>query len=470
MPVLRFSASADTTITNARREWLNSSGSLANMGAADSLQVFSVYNETGFNTSSFENSISRILIKFNHADIVSSTNIPPNAEIRLRLFNVAHEESVPRNYTLTVHPLTKSWTEGDGLDLNNFMDLGAANWYSASDNVLWENLGGDFSLTGSFSQSFEKGIEDLNIDISSLYALWKSGTVINNGLLIKLAGHNEDYLSTSYYKKMFSARGSQYFYNRPCLEARWSDVLFDDRNNAYYSSALAPADDNLNTLIFFNKIRGQLKNIPIIEATGSIYLRLFSGTIDTSSIIVTYATGAWVATGTYSAQFYTTHTGTLYDAWYHHDNSTLLYTGTINESLGRLKSFNDDYFDYSDKFILGMPNLQSRYKQNDNPKLMLFIRKKDWQANVFDTSNEDSETEYIKKAYYRIKRPIDNRIVVDFGTGSVEYTRLSYDKNGNYFNLDMRILEEGYQYELEYMFDIEGQQIIQPQTFKFRVE
>lgn len=469
MSIKRFIAIKDTTITNARRQTLSTSGSLSNMGAADSGQIFSVYNATGFNTSSSQNDLSRILVQFDISSISNDSDIPPNAEVKLKLFNVAHPETLPRDFKLTIHPVTRSWTEGRGLDLESYWDLGSANWLSASDGTVWSTPGGDFDYHYSpeLTQSFSEGYEDLEVDITSLYASWKSGSLTNNGLLLKLTS-SQEYSTESFYKKMFSMRGSEFFFSRPILEFRWNDYIFDDRNNAYASSALAPLQDNLNTLFFFNRIRGQLKNIPIVEATGSIYLRLFTGTI--TGIPIAWATGVWSGTGIYSASFQTTYTGSsLYDVWYHHDNSTVLFTGTINNSLGRMKQHTVDYYDWNDEFVLSMPNLKKNYKINDKQRLDLFVRKRIWQANVYLKASQDQEQEFIKKAYYRVRRPIDDKTIIDFGTGSIEYTRLSYDKDGNYFNFDMNILEPGYEYEFNFLFDIDGKKSVQTDRFKFRV-
>ena len=48
---------------------------------------------------------------------------------------------------------------------------------------------------------------------------------------------------------------------------------------------------------------------------------------------------------------------------------------------------------------------------------------------------------------------------------------MSYDANGNYFDLDMSLLEEGYMYGLKFAFyeDSVSSYVEQPYVFKFRV-
>jgi len=75
-------------------------------------------------------------------------------------------------------------------------------------------------------------------------------------------------------------------------------------------------------------------------------------------------------------------------------------------------------------------------------------------------------------ASYSIVRVTDNLNAVPYGTGSDLSTVMSYDVDGNYFDLDMSLLEGGYMYEIKvsYYNDSIGSWREQPQTFKFRVE
>ena len=61
---------------------------------------------------------------------------------------------------------------------------------------------------------------------------------------------------------------------------------------------------------------------------------------------------------------------------------------------------------------------------------------------------------------------------IPHGTGSDLQTILSYDVSGNYFNLDMSLLEPGYEYGIKLAFyDSQRQSWLeQDQKFLFRVE
>ena len=102
------------------------------------------------------------------------------------------------------------------------------------------------------------------------------------------------------------------------------------------------------------------------------------------------------------------------------------------------------------------------------------MRNKYWNPTIYVKATANNPTEIINSASYSIYRVVDDMTVVAFGTGSNDNncTYLSYDVSGNYFDLDISLLERGYMYgvKLAYYNDSIGSWIEQPETFKFRVE
>jgi len=286
MAIKRFFATKDNTITNAFKDGLTTRGTGSNMGAADILEVFSIYGQAS--TASSE--LSRVLVEFDTDSISAARTagtIPASGSVDfyLRMYDAEHVESTPRDFTLTVAAISQSWNEGTGLDTVNYTDLGVSNWIKAATSTNWTTFQGDVQ-GGSFhtgssnhssasmhtSQSFEIGTEDLNVNVTEIVEEWIKGTTGSYGFGIFLTSSQETE-AESYYTKKFFARGSEYFHRRPVLEARWNDVVADDSSNFYLSSSRAPSEDNLNTLYFYNYIRGQLVDIP----SGAPSVRLFSG-------------------------------------------------------------------------------------------------------------------------------------------------------------------------------------------------
>ena len=399
----------------------------------------------------------------------------------------------------------------------------------------WDKAGGDYVTTANaaypwrwYNQTFATGLEDIEIDITELVELWNAGTINNYGVGIHLTGTAEGYYTQaddgtysgyienttgstiSYYTKRFFARGTQYFFMRPTIEARWDSTIKDDRGDTYYSSSLAPVNDNINTLYLYNYIRGVLRDIPGIDGTddaeGSIYVSFYSGSDDNSepsgqaasSSATTRAaiqlpttlprlwvtednpyvvTGAWVETGVYSASFAITGASApltkVFDVW--HDGSGKNNPWASVEYV--TSSFRPTNFSASQTirkpvYHLNITNLRDKYRNDETARFNLFVREKYWDPTVYTVANTAVESSTIQSASYRVFRVMDAYEAIPYGTGSDIPTGLSYDISGNYFDFDMSLLESGYAYGFKFSFydPSLSSWTEQRQVFKFRVE
>jgi len=476
MAIKRYKADADNTIVNAYKSNLRTRATGSNMGQADVSEVYSIWGRQS--TSSAE--ISRVLTQFDVDSIDSDRtagSIPGAGSVSfyLRLFNAETSQTVPKNFTIVAQAISKSWAEGDGLDLENYKDLGKSNWISASSTTAWDIAGGDYHTLPVFSQSFATGLEDLEIDITDLVEEWLAGTKENYGIGVRLTSSQEasssanpDGAETSYYTKRFFARGTQYFFKKPVIEARWNSSTGDDRGEFYMSSSLAPASDNLNTLYLYNYVRGQLTNIPAI-GTGEIYVDLYQtlGGTALTQVISTPATGGYVSTGIYSCSVCITGTyTTLRDVWY--SGSTEYFTGTISPQTFGAAAVSTG----NNRYVTKIKNLRNKYFSEEEARFNVYVRSKNWSPTIYTVASEEIENTIIPSASYRVYRVIDGYNAIPHGTGSDLQTLLSYDVSGNYFNLDMSLLESGYEYGIKLAFYDSQRQtwIEQDQKFLFRVE
>jgi len=493
MGIKRYTANADTTITNAYKANLNTRGTDANMGLADSLEVFHIYGQES--SSSSEN--SRVLINFPVTDIISERSagtIPASGSVSwfLRVHNVAHPSTLPRNYNMTILAVSSSWDEGTGLDMEDYSDVGYANWTSAASSSVgvtaWTTAGGDYhaSTTGSTAY-FDNGTEDIEIDISHLVEEWvkgQSGGAKGNIYGVGIRMENESAFSSSYTKK-FSARGSQYFYSRPTLEARWDSAIKDDRGNFYYSSSLAPAADNLNDIYLYNYSRGRLVDIPGIGSGDNIYVNFYASTSDAPSgsklllpigggvvaNLDTTATGSWVSTGVYSANLAITSSAspltTIHDVWTNLAGTVEYHTGSITPN-----SLNSSEQNSVSQVVMNITNLRDTYHRNENARFRLYTRQKDWNPTIYTKAVSTPEIYIVESGSFKVVRLIDDLDVVAFGTGSDMHTQMSFDSSGSYFDVDMSMLEAGYGYGLKFAIYDGGAGAWNeyPNVFKFRVE
>jgi len=528
MSIKRFIATSDTIITNAYPEEKTSRATGSNMGLADSLEVFSIYGTTSSSVG-FSQELSRVLVKFPTTtadDSISSIQacrsagtIPASGSVSfyLRMYNVAHADTlISPSAKFNIFAVSSSWEEGRGKDMDTYGDKThnqvGANWINAASGSLWSKAGGDYH-TGSanssvmYSKTFSNGDEDIEVDISELVEQWIAGTKNNYGIGMFLTSSQEAYFSsstgldytaanggilhnpsgaaTSYFTKKFSARSSEYFFQRPAIEARWNSATKDRRGEFYYSSSLATAAENLNTIYYYNYFRGRLRNIPSI-GMGSIYLSIYSGSSDDSSpsgsaltlvsdgayvstASPTFVTGGYVSTGVYSASFAITAASTplttLYDVWL--SGSTQYHTGTIKP-----KALDGSPVAPLTRYVSNITNFRKSYRNNEVARFRVYTRLKGWNPTIYTKAVATPEVNIVESGSYEIYRTIDDLKVVPFGTGSDLHTQMSIDASGSYFDFDMSMLEAGYMYgiRLSYYNESVGSWVEQPNKFKFRVE
>jgi len=621
MAIKRYTADADNTITNAFKENLQTRATDANMGESDIVETFVIYGQTSINnTASLEE--ARILVKFPIDDIAADRaayEIPAsgNVDFYLRVHNAPHGQTLPRDYSLKVRPVSGSWEEGYGLDMESYSDIGASNWEQATTSRDWVWDGGDFHTTPEFTQAMPLGTEDIEINITDLVEDWLSDDgIANDGLGINISSsvidpfsvnasfsnvslgnqdavltvpkqwtgmtaaetasfdnstltcyefvsgttppsigdpyaawltvdigaQNASYVDTertssillfptdseeslwgdvnsdctyltgstvvflfssgsvfphhrnvmdltlqlpsniarfdrSYYIKKFFARGSEHFYLRPKIEARWDSAKKDRRNSFYASSSLVPAEDNLNTLYIYNYARGELQDIPAV-GTGTLLVSLYDGatgaptgsalTVTSSNDdVTTDAEARWVTTGIYSASFAINTTSSyLYDVW-HKDGIEYVTGSQIS-----VRSFATETAVNTGEYVSNITNLKEKYSTSEKPRMRMFVRDKDWSPTIYTVATTNIETKVIEDAYFKVFRVADDFDVISYGTGSLNegYTQMSYDKDGNYFDIDMSLFEPGYSYGIKVSYKRSSVFNEQPELFKFRVE
>jgi hypothetical protein len=476
MPIKKYIANKDTTITDAYKYDLRTRAVNSNMGASDSLEIFSIYGQASL--ASLEK--SRILVQFPVDDIVadrSNSKIPASGSVKffLKLYNVEHPFSVPRDFSVTINPLNQQWDEGYGLDMEGYSDDGwgqytlgsGCTWTYATSGSQWTGSGGGSFITSSgytLTQNFSSGLEDIDVDITDIVEKWANSTIQNYGFIVKLSGNFEDGTQkTSFYTKKFSARGSEFFFKKPSIEARWSAVVTDDRNNFYASSSAFSDTDNIMNLYFFNRPRGVLKNI-----VGNIIpgVKFYSDKNLTNEISSSYKVITNPSAGTYKAQVAIgTTASVIYDKWYNTSSLTNYFSSSFD-----VKQPQSYDYDYSPEFVFNVTNMKVSYNPSELARVKVFTREKDWSPTIYSVANNIIENDIINNLYYKIFRLSDNYLVFDYSTGSIAFSKTSYDSNGNYFDLDMSILEAGYTYGIKFA-TYDGVSLKEyPNTFKFKVE
>ncbi len=476
MGLRRYVASKDTTITNAYKENLTTRAVDSNMGSSDSLEVFSIYDQAGDG----ETELSRILIQFPIEQIQQDRengNLPASGSVQfvLKMDNAVHPNTLPKKYNIVVNPLSRSWSEGSGLDMETYRDLGISNWVSASVTEAWSSEGGDYYANSEYKQYFDTGDENLSVDVTDLVESWMTGSIDNNGFIIRLSSSLEDD-TRSYYTKKFFARGSEFFYKKPWIEARYDTTIKDDRGRFYLYNPFAPIEQSYNNLYIYNVFKGKLVDLPQV-GQGEIYVRLYeepnlplplTGANGPLTLLdgSTVATGSWVSTGIYKVSLgIDTELTSVYDIWFDSGGNAIGAGGEIlivNPDAEEVHTKNE--------YVVSIKNLKSSYSNIEESRFYTFVRSKNWNPNSYTSVVTQTSNTIIDEMFYKIYRISDNMDVIPYGTGSMNHTRLSYDKNGNYFDLDMSLFEPGYTYGIKFVFSDMDSYHENSETFKFRVE
>lgn len=190
---------------------------------------------------------SRILIKFDITDIsrsISRNEIHKNAQFFLSL-NATEAISIPTNFTIYAYPLASDWENGNGSYYNRPETTNGVSWkyktskitgdswttssYAGNTTGSWQTTaGGGTWYTGSMftaSQSIDLNIPDIRMDVSNIVRKWLSGSIPNNGFIIKYKDSDEASSKIFGSIKYFGRETHTIFI--PRLETYWQGETFN---------------------------------------------------------------------------------------------------------------------------------------------------------------------------------------------------------------------------------------------------
>lgn len=318
-----------------------------------------------------ESTTSRILIKFSDNDINDVVdNIVNNSDFKayLKLY-LANASTLPTEYTLITYPLYESWEMGTGKAGNIPITTDGVSWKyrtastgsswsitsnQATSSYLVANPGGGSWYTASYAtQEFSEYVKkDIVMDVTNIVKMYVSGSIPNNGFIIKNSGSIEFDTNFLYGLSYFS-RDTNTIYP-PVLEFRW-----DDSSNV---------------------------------------------------------TGSYIASS-------------------------------------------DMYLSISNNYVTFNEDAVHRFRLN---------AREQFPARTFVTSSIYTQHKLLPTAsYYSIRDAKTNDIIVDFDDN---YTKISSDSTGNYFDLYMNGLEPERYYRILIKTIVDGSKIILDDQYFFKIE
>ena len=510
---LVLTASKDTYITN---KIMNSSfrAEDANVGRAGTIDLFKLYSESTLSGVDNPIEISRGLIQFDLFRVRELTSsildiTDPTFKCTLKMKNIAAGQAVPSNFNLILHPLSQSWDEGVGRDVNSFGDLDVANFvtasYSGGTVYPWNTTGADSSgllgdtnldiiSSGSVgsgvenlfvTQLFDTGIEDLSMDVTKIVSATITNQLPDLGWRLAFSGTEETDDKTRFVKR-FSSRHSANRYNQPMLHISFDDTLHDHHNSFFF--------DTTGTLFLNNYSRGASSNIlsgsGLTPLVGSNCLHLLvktgSYSLTVSASMHTGSTTGDGTTGVYSASFcipFSENTVVDGGSTVHHFavNSGSLTFDTIWSSVDETVGFLSGSLKImspvrtsgnfvSRKPALRVTNLLSAYKHADIAKLRVFGR--DLNSDRLPVSKKPYARDSVvfDEMYYRVRDVNSGDILIPFERNK-NGTRVSSDKEGMFFEFRMNNLFTGRTYRFEFLVVDRGvETVIEDAGTRFRVD
>ncbi len=185
---------------------------------------------------------SRIVLKFNTTELSSSVAGATNPKFFLKLYTTEPLE-IPVDYTIYAYPISQSWNMGTGrygslptgsdgvtwVYRNNTTDTGSA-WttssFAATTTGSWVNNpgGGTWYTSSTASQSFSYETADVYMDITNIALAWISGTINNDGLIVKKSDQDES-SSNVFSSLRFFSKDTHTIY-QPRIEVKYDDAIY----------------------------------------------------------------------------------------------------------------------------------------------------------------------------------------------------------------------------------------------------
>jgi hypothetical protein len=232
--------------------------------------------------------VSRALLKFDVGFLSSSlvdTSISMS-EATLILKETQSEE-LPLEYTLYAYPVSQSWQMGVGTRFDNVSTQGVTwNYREGDSNLEWLPIGvftagstgsqfgngGVWYSSYSTNQSFSYSTADIGMNVKPMLQSWLSGSIPNEGLIVKHSFEVENDTEDYGIVKVFSKETNTIY--QPKIRIGWNDQSFITGS----LTALTAEDIKVNVINF--KKEYKLGTVPKIRLVGrELYpLKTFSNT------------------------------------------------------------------------------------------------------------------------------------------------------------------------------------------------
>jgi hypothetical protein len=205
-----------------------------NAGIDEILEISKVYYGT-------IKDVSRTIIKFETGFLSESVSRGDmQIEDAKLILKETQSEEIPLEYTLYAYPISGSWEMGIGTRFDNISTAGVTwNYREGDSQLIWmsgalqpntdanpnSGVGGVWYTVSSSFQSFNYQSSDIEMDVIDMIRNWVSGSILNDGLILKYDNDIENNSQNYGIIKFFSKETNTIY--QPKIRIGWDDQLFD---------------------------------------------------------------------------------------------------------------------------------------------------------------------------------------------------------------------------------------------------
>jgi hypothetical protein len=184
--------------------------------------------------------VSHTLLKFEVGYISKSISEQSiKLDMATLILKETESEEIPLEYTIYANPIFGNWEMGTGTRFDNITTAGVTWNYREGDSKLeWIENGFEANTTASIndgsggtwytnygsSQSFNYQTADINMNVKSMLTAWMSGSIQNNGIILKYSTENESDTQDYGILKFFSKETNTIY--QPKIQIVWDDQIF----------------------------------------------------------------------------------------------------------------------------------------------------------------------------------------------------------------------------------------------------
>ena len=464
--------------------WITDSATGANHGLSPILEVWNKYD-----LSDEKKYWARSLIKFSLTALENGIKVDgiypdPRTDntvsAYIYMFNAEHGDPQATDFDLIALPLTANWIEGTGLDNDTNSHTGAVNAVYATNTLKWEDISSSLSGaeayhghgTGTYDPNsstmhFTSGEEDLKLNVTTWFNEILDGTSANNGFLIRMfdaqeaktdaeaiaAGVPTSVTAVSFFTKKFYGRETN-TRKQPYLQLEWPGEIKDDRKLIHFSRS--------GDLYYYNIVDGVYEDL---DGTNK-FPGFVTLSADGTAIEPYNLTANRVSKGVYKINIGTAQND-LEEALTGVNialTSSTVFTDTWSVTsagfeTSEIFSFNPTLPQRGSQSVstsnyhIALPNLKYDYEKGYVGKIRIFVIDKSTKFQTLTGSSTAMNNFIVKNGTVQIREKTTDLI-------EIKDVNLSYDSEGNYFELNTNNLYPDVEYKVVLKLNIRNEVLI----------